>query len=149
MNVIVISIISGLLGAAGMSIVMSFIHSPKFANADMIRAIGSIYTRSLDNSFTPGLVIHFIIGALISFVYVGLITIMSPTSPIITTGIGGMIGLFHGVAVGFILVVAVAEYHPLKQFQEAGVEVAIAHLVGHVIYGVIVGAVIGYTGIRF
>jgi len=60
-----------------------------------------------------------------------------------------MIGLFHGVAVGFLLVVAVAEYHPLKKFQEAGVEVAIAHLVGHVIYGVIVGAVIGYTGIRF
>jgi len=149
MKVMVISIISGILGAAGMSIVMSFIHSAKFANADMIRAIGSIYTRSLDNSFTPGLVTHFIIGALISFVYVGLITIMSPPSPIISIVIGGMIGLFHGVAVGFLLVVAVAEYHPLKKFQEAGVEVAIAHLVGHVIYGVIVGAVIGYTGIRF
>jgi len=30
MKVIVISIISGLLGAAGMGIVMSFIHSAKF-----------------------------------------------------------------------------------------------------------------------
>ena len=54
-----------------------------------------------------------------------------------------------GAEVQMVLVIVDREEGGVEKFKEAGVEVAIAHLVGHVIYGVIVGAVIGYTGIRF
>ena len=59
-----------------------------------------------------------------------------------------MIGVFHGVAFGFLLVVTVAEHHPLEQYRNAGFEVAIAHFAGHVIYGILVGLVVGLTGAR-
>jgi hypothetical protein len=59
-----------------------------------------------------------------------------------------MIGLFHGVAFAFVLVISVAEHHPLEQFRDAGFEVAIAHLAGHIIYGLIVGTMVGILGIR-
>jgi len=49
---------------------------------------------------------------------------------------------------GFLLVVIVAEHHPIEQFHGAGFEVAIAHFVGHVIYGILVGLVVGLTGAR-
>jgi hypothetical protein len=60
-----------------------------------------------------------------------------------------MIGIFHGVVFSFLLVILVAEHHPLEQFREAGSEVAIAHLAGHIIYGLILGTLVGILGIRF
>jgi hypothetical protein len=47
----------------------------------------------------------------------------------------------------FILVIAVAEHHPLPEFREAGFTVAVAHVVGHVVYGALVGLVLGMSGI--
>jgi len=83
-----------------------------------------------------------------AFLYVILISLFAPTSLAAAIGAGAMIGVFHGVAFGFLLVVTVAEHHPLEQFRSAGFEVAIAHFVGHVIYGLLVGLVVGLTGAR-
>lgn len=76
-----------------------------------------------------------------------LISIFVPASVEGAIGIGAMIGLFHRVAFAFLLVIMVAEHHPLEQYQDAGFEVAIAHLVGHVVYGILVGLVVGVTGV--
>jgi uncharacterized membrane protein YagU involved in acid resistance len=146
---VILTIIAGLIGTGGMTLAMWLIQKSGMANADMVRAIGSIFTRNLDESLTPGLIIHFIIGSLIAFIYVILISLFHPTSVGATIGTGAMIGLFHGVAFSFLLVVAVAEHHPIEQFRNAGLEVALAHLVGHVIYGLLVGTVIGIAGVRF
>jgi hypothetical protein len=146
---VIITIIAGLIGTGGMTLVMWLIQKSGMANADMVRAIGSLFSRNLDESLSPGLIIHFIIGSLVAFIYVILISLFHPTSAAATIGTGAMIGLFHGVAFSFLLVVAVAEHHPLEHFRNAGLEVAVAHLVGHVIYGLLVGAVIGIAGVRF
>jgi uncharacterized membrane protein YagU involved in acid resistance len=146
---VILTIIAGLIGTGGMTLAMWLIQKSGMANADMVRAIGSIFTRNLDESLTPGLIIHFIIGSLIAFIYVILISLFHPTSVAATIGTGAMIGLFHGVAFSFLLVIAVAEHHPIEQFRNAGLEVALAHLVGHVIYGLLVGTVIGIAGVRF
>ncbi len=142
------TVVAGIAGTLCMSVLMSIIHSTGIANADMIRAIGSMFTRSYENSFTLGVVIHFLFGIIIAFIYVLLINLLSPGSVGYSILTGGMIGLFHGVAVAFLLVIAVAEHHPLEQFRNAGVEVAVAHLVGHIVYGLIVGAVVGVLNIR-
>jgi hypothetical protein len=146
---VIITIIAGLIGTGGMTLVMWLIHKSGMANADMVRAIGSIFSRNLDESLAPGLIIHFVVGSLIAFIYVILISLLNPTSVAATIGTGAMIGLFHGVAFCFLLVVSVAEHHPLEQFRNAGLEVALAHLVGHVIYGLLVGTVIGIASVRF
>ena len=149
MNTIILTALAGVIGTAGMSLALWGISRTGMANAAMIRAIGSMFTGSYEDSFGPGLVVHFIAGIIIAFIYVALISLLAPGSLAGTIAYGGMIGLAHGVAFGFLLVVSVAEHHPLEQFRRAGLEVAIAHLIGHVIYGVLVGTVVGLTGIRF
>ena len=149
MKLIIYTIIAGLIGTTGMTLVMAAINRLGFANADMIRAIGSIFTRDYDDSVTPGFITHFGMGIIIAFFYVLIISFLAPHSIISASAAGVMIGLFHGIVFSFLLVVAVAEHHPLEQFRKAGSEVAIAHLAGHLVYGLLVGAVIGITGIRF
>ena len=148
MGAFIDTIIAGIIGTAGMSLLLWIITGSGMANAEMIRAIGSIFNRSYENSFLPGLIIHFIVGTIIAFFYVALINLFAPTSLVGSIAIGGMIGVFHGVAFGFVLVIAVAEHHPLERFRKAGFEVAIAHFIGHVLYGMIVGLVVGLAGIR-
>ena len=146
---VIFTIVAGLMGTGGMTLAMWLIKRSGIANADMVRAIGSIFTNSIEEARTPGVIIHFIVGSLIAFIYVLLISLLGPSSVAATIGTGTMIGVFHGVAFSFLLVIAVAEHHPLEQFRNAGVEVAIAHFIGHVIYGLIVGTIIGITGVRF
>ncbi|MCI0454478.1 MAG: hypothetical protein L0Y68_05735 [Candidatus Dadabacteria bacterium] len=149
MKSILIIILSGILGTSGMSLVMWLITRSGLANADMVRAVGSIYTRSYNNALLPGVIMHFTAGIIFAFLYVAFLSIFSLSSVGSYIGIGAMIGVFHGLVVSFLLVVLVAEHHPLEQFQKAGSEVAVAHMVGHIIYGLIVGAVIGIAGVRF
>ena len=149
MNAIIITVLAGVVGTAGMSTVLWGLTRTGVANAAMIRAIGSLFTKSYEDSFGLGLTVHFIVGIIVAFVYVALISLFAPTSLAGAIALGGMIGFAHGIAFGFTLVVAVAEHHPLEQFRSAGLEVAVAHLLGHVVYGVLVGAVVGLTGIRF
>lgn len=149
MKLIVYTIIAGLVGTAGMTLVMSVISRLGFANADMIRAIGSIFTRKYEDSVTPGFITHFGAGVIIAFFYVLILSFLAPHTVISASFSGLMLGLFHGIVFSFLLVVTVAEHHPLEQFRKAGSEVAIAHLVGHLVYGFLVGTVIGLTGIRF
>ena len=148
MNAFFLTIVAGLVGTSGMSLAMWIITKSGIANAGMIRAIGSMFTKSYDDSFGPGLIMHFISGILFAFLYVILISILAPSSIAGAIATGGMIGVFHGVAFAFLLVIMVAEHHPIEQFRSAGFEVAIAHLFGHVIYGLLVGLVVGLTGVR-
>ena len=148
METVVLIIIAGILGTAGMSITMWLITQTRLANADMIRAVGSILTRSYENAFTPGLITHFTVGILIAFVYAAFLNLFDYRSIVAYSSIGAMMGTMHGLAVTFALVILVAEHHPLEQFREAGAEVAIAHMVGHIVYGLIVGAIIGIAHVR-
>ena len=149
MKSILVIILSGILGTSGMSLVMWLITRSGLANADMIGAVGSIYTRSSENALLPGIIMHFTAGIIFAFLYVVFLSLFSLGSVGAYIGMGAMTGVFHGLVVSFILVVLVAEHHPLEQFRKGGSEVAVAHLVGHIIYGLIVGAVIGIAGIRF
>ena len=148
MKLILVIILSGILGTSGMSLVMWLITRSGLANADMIRAVGSIYKRSYENALLPGIIMHFTAGIIFAFLYVVFLSIFSLGSVGAYIGMGAMTGVFHGLVVSFLIVVLVAEHHPIEQFQKAGAEVAVAHLFGHIIYGLIVGAVIGIAGIR-
>ena len=70
-------VLCGILGTSAMSFVMWFITKEGIANADMIRAIGSVITD--DNSaFSTGLIIHYIVGIIVAFVYLLFISLFQP-----------------------------------------------------------------------
>jgi Family of unknown function (DUF6789) len=137
------TILAGLIGTAVMTASLYAIHWRGFAEADMMRALGSIVTRSEGNALPVGAVLHLFSGILFAFVYV----IFWSMLPIVEFQhyvlLGLVTGFAHGLVVSFALVILVAEHHPLQRFQRAGMGVAIAHLLAHVVYGLLVGIVAG------
>ena len=107
----------------------------------MIRALGSLVTRRYGGSFGWGLVIHLLSGMLFAIPYTAILGGLGPMGLLMSAGLGGIMGLFHGFVMSLVLLGVVTERHPLKRFQKAGFEVAIAHIVGHVAYGIAVGVV--------
>ncbi|MCC6711748.1 MAG: hypothetical protein IT344_00150 [Candidatus Dadabacteria bacterium] len=149
MSTFLVTVLAGIVATSGMSLLMWAITRSGIAEADMIRAIGTIFTRSGKSAFTVGLVVHYIVGVVIAFAYVALISIIGYSSVAGAIGLGCLISVAHGVAFGFVLVISVAEHHPMERFRKAGMEVAVAHFAGHVVYGFLIGTVVGLTGIRF
>lgn len=145
LDYIKIAILGGLLGTGAMTLVLYMIDKSGLAKSDMVRAIGSLVTKQLDNSFVPGIIIHFLSGFIFSIVYALIIDVLNPTGFAAAIGYGVAIGMFHGAAVGLLLVVAVAEHHPLEEFQKVGFSVAAAHWFAHVIFGLVLGIITGVT----
>lgn len=146
MEAIGVIFLAGLFGTVCMSAVMWSIHYAGSTNADMVRAIGSFFTKKMETAFLPGIVTHIVFGVLFAFPYVFLIN-MAPHILIASIVTGGAVGFFHGYLVGFLLVSLVAQKHPLEQFREAGISVAAAHVFGHMVYGVAIGVIIGLLGV--
>jgi len=137
------SIVAGFLGAAAMEVVMWLICRAGWAKGNMIVAVGSILTRSRDNAFQAGVILHAVSAVVFAMIYgfamgrMGLSHL--PTAFLVGLGFG----LFHGLVVSLMLVWIVAERHPLEEFREAGLAVGVAHFAGHAAYGAVVGLVIG------
>lgn len=143
MGDLTVIVLAGLLGTSSMTLFMWFITDFGLANSDMVRAIGSLYTKSVDDAFTPGLVIQYCFGLAFAFVYAAFVGLFSPETLFTYIVLTTMFSLLHGLVVSFSLVVIVAQYHPLERFRDAGSEVAVGHLVGHFVYGLTVGLVLG------
>ena len=148
MNEILLILLTGLLATGVMSVTLYMIHWRGFAEADMIRAVGSIITRNEANALPVGIALHFFFGIVFAFVYV----VIWSTLPIDAFShyviLGLISGFAHGLVVSFMLVVLVAEHHPLERFQQAGMGIALAHLAGHIVYGLLVGIITGLYLVR-
>ena len=136
---ILMIIIAGLISTILMSLTLESITQMRLANADMIRALGTIYTRDYNNSFKQGLIFMLFSGVLFGFIYYIIINFFVPTPGIQTVLAGLAMGFFHGMVVSLGLVVIVAEHHPLEKFRNAGFSVAGSHLAGHIVYGFAIG----------
>jgi glucan phosphoethanolaminetransferase (alkaline phosphatase superfamily) len=137
------TVLAGLIGTAVMTASLYAIHWRGFAEADMMRALGSIITRSESNSLPYGMLLHFLSGIVFAFLYVIVWSTLPLTELRHYVLLGLVTGFAHGLVVSFMLVILVAEHHPLPRFQNAGIGVALAHLGAHVVYGLIVGVVAG------
>jgi hypothetical protein len=144
---IVKSLASGIIATTGMTLLLTAVTKSGIANADMVRAVGSLFTKSLDNAVKRGLIIHFSVGLFFGFLYTFAIHAFEVEGFLSTVGSGVLIGFIHGAVVSFMLVAAVAEHHPLKEFQKAGFSVAVAHWAAHLFYGLLVGIVLGLMNI--
>lgn len=140
---IIMSLISGLIATTGMTLLLNAITKSDIANADMVRAVGSLFTKSPDNAFRTGMIMHFSVGIIFGFLYTFAIQAFEVQGFLSNVGSGLLIGFIHGAVVSFLLVAAVAEHHPLPEFQKAGFSVAVAHWAAHLFYGLLVGIVSG------
>jgi len=136
---------AGLVATVCMSLFMTGITRLGLANADMVHAVGTLFTKKKENATIPGLLVHLFSGMGFAYFYAAAISIF-PISALSSICVGAMLGGFHGLAVAFILVALVAENHPMQEFRDAGGQVSIAHFLGHVLYGIVIGAGIGLSG---
>lgn len=149
MSTIIFVIISGIIATAIMSFFMELLTKSDIADADMVRAVGSIITKTYEESFKTGLIIQFGFGIFFSFIYFLIFGYFVPASPAIAIMSGFAMGFFHGMVVSLGIIVMVAEHHPLERFREAGFGVAVGHVAGHIVYGLVLGAIYGVTGLGF
>lgn len=145
-NLLITGFIAGIFGTSAMSIFLYSISKSGYANADMVRALGSLFTKSMDNAFQVGIALHTVSGIFFAFIYTFIAMALGVHGFGASLGCGLIIGFIHGAVVSFLLVAAVAENHPLPQFQTAGFTVAVAHWAAHLVYGAIVGIIIGLIG---
>jgi hypothetical protein len=141
------SAVAGVIGTGGMTFTMYLINKMGFTNARMVIAIGSILTKTRENAIRVGLIMHFTAGVIFAILYTLFFSLYGISGLLQFVGVGFGFGFIHGFVMSFILVIAVAEHHPLEEFRNAGFPVAIAHVVGHLVYGTLVGLVIGLSGI--
>ena len=137
------SIVAGIIATTSMELLFRMCSKSGIVNIDMVRAIGSLITKSIDSSYKVGVIVHYISGIFFAFVYTLVFTVFNVTGILNNIGAGLLIGFIHGIVVSFILVITVSEHHPLEEFRTAGFSVAIAHWIGHLVYGLVVGLIIG------
>lgn len=142
-NYLFTSLLAGLFGALAMEAVMWAISRAEWAKANMIVAIGSLVTRKREGSWTVGVLLHSVSAFGFALIYVYAMTRLGLTQFPIAVIAGTGFGVLHGMVVSLLLVWLVAERHPLKEFQEAGMAVGLSHLAGHIAYGAAVGLVVG------
>lgn len=140
---LVTSLAAGLVGGAAMEVVMAVFARLGGPKANMIVALGGLLTKSRDNAFRVGLILHAISAIGFAMVYAMAMIALGVTHLLTSVAFGAGLGLGQGLIVSLMLVWVVADEHPLPEFSEAGLTVGLSHLLGHVAFGALVGFVVG------
>lgn len=141
------ALIAGVLAGIGMEAVLWVVGTAGWAKADMIVALGSLFTQSRANAWRVGAALHASAAIGFAVLYTLLMLKLGYTAMPQSMMLGAGIGFIHGLIVSLGLVWVVAEQHPLTEFNEAGLAIGLSHILGHVAYGAIVGVVVGISPI--
>ena len=139
------SLVAGILGGLAMELAMWLIVRAGLVKGDMILALGSLLSKSRDNAYRVGLVIHVTAAVGFALVYALLMVTLGYTHMPMSLMLGLGVGVMHGLLVSLMLVWVVADHHPLEEFKEADLLVGLSHFAGHVAYGGVVGLVVGLS----
>lgn len=142
LRLVIMPVISGFIATAGMTAFLYAVNRTAWTNADMVRAVGSLFTRSYENALGIGLVVHFVNGMIIAALYLHILSLLAQSNFAFEVFIGGCIGFAQGFVVSWAIV-RFAYRHPVPAFQKADFKVAVAHHAGHVVYGLLIGAMFG------
>ena len=134
---------AGVIGGLAMEGAMWLISRAGLAKGDMILALGSLLTKTRENAYRVGLVIHATAAIGFALVYTLLMVTLGYTHLPLSLMLGLGVGVLHGIIVSLMLVWVVADQHPLEEFKEADLLVGLTHFAGHVVYGGVVGLIVG------
>jgi len=141
------SLAAGCVGVVAMQIVMRLIARAEWAKGNMIVALGSLLTRSRENAYLVGALVHLISAMVFATLYglglrkFGMMTFPSAFFVCIAFSI------VHGLIVSLALVWIVADHHPLEEFNEAGFAAGLSHFAGHIAFGAGVGLVFAVSSL--
>lgn len=139
------ALVGGLLGGIAMEGVLFLIGRSGWAKADMIVALGSMFTHSRDSAWRVGAMLHTVAAIGFAIAYTLLMHSLGYTRMPWSAALGAGVGFLHGLVVSLGLVWVVAEQHPLEEFNEAGLAIGLSHIVGHVVFGAVVGLIVGVS----
>ena len=143
LNFLLTAWVAGVLGGIAMEAVLWIIGRGGWAKADMIIALGSMFTKSRETAWRVGALLHIISAIGFAMAYTLLMLSLGYTAMPLSMMLGAGVGFVHGLVVSLGLVWVIAEQHPLEEFNEAGLAIGLSHIVGHVVYGAVVGFVVG------
>ena len=136
---------AGIIGGLAMEGAMWLISRAGLAKGDMILALGSLLTKTRENAYRVGLIIHAAAAIGFALVYTLLMVTLGYTHMPMSLMLGLGVGVLHGIIVSLMLVWVVADQHPLEEFKEADLLVGLTHFAGHVVYGGVVGLIVGLS----
>jgi hypothetical protein len=131
---------AGLVSTTLMTIFLWVVKYLSWIDVSMLKALGSVLTKNEKNSLVPGVVVNYCAGIVFCFLYTlmfGLFPLSA--SKVMFVFLGSVMGFAHGLVVALLLVVLVAEHHPLEKYKVVGFRVAGFYLISHIIYGFSVG----------
>ena len=149
LGVILLGAFSGLIGAFAMNLFMRAVANKLGKRGDMVRALGSFFSRDKESAANIGTAIHCAAGVSFGIVYLTIIYLINFLSfpQAIFLGLG--FGFFHGMVTSFILMFYASERHPDESFRKATIEEGALHLFGHMLYGIVVGLIGGLVAQGF
>lgn len=139
------ALIAGVGGGLAMHLTMRLIAHGGHIKGDMILALGSLITKSRENAYRVGLIVHVTAAIGFALVYSLLMVTLGYTQLPMSLMLGLGVGLLHGLLVSMMLVGVVADQHPLEEFKEADLMVGLSHFAGHVAYGAVIGLIVGLS----
>jgi hypothetical protein len=137
------TLLAGVLAGAAMEGVLWVVGTAGWAKADMIVALGSLFTKSRETAWRVGAMLHVVAAIGFAMLYALAMLALGYSHLPAALLVGAGIGFGHGLVVSLGLVWIVADRHPLEEFNDAGLAIGLSHLLGHVVYGVVVGLVVG------
>lgn len=139
---IAVPLLLGLIATWFMDIVMNALTRAGLAHPQMAMALGTLFTRSRQYAKQVGTTVHFIAGIGFAFFYCALLRTLPADAFKMIPLVAGFLGFVQGFVVSFLLVIGVAEFHPIPHFRHIGFHTALAYVLGHCIYGLTLG--LGY-----
>ena len=139
------ALVAGIAGGLAMEAVMWLIGRGGRIKGDMILALGSLITKSRDNAYRVGVIVHATAAFGFALVYTLLMVTLGYTEMPNSLMIGLGVGTLHGILVSLMLVWVVSDQHPLEEFKEADLMVGLSHMAGHVAYGGVIGLIVGLS----
>ena len=139
------ALVAGVGGGLAMQLVMRLIAQGGHVKGDMILALGSLITKTRDNAYRVGLIVHVTAAIGFGLVYTLLMVTLGYTHMPLSLMLGLGVGALHGLIVSLMLVWVVADQHPLEEFKETDLLVGLSHMAGHVAYGGVIGLIVGLS----
>ncbi len=139
------ALVAGIVGGIAMELAMWAISRAGLAKGDMVLALGSLLTKTRENAYRVGLIIHATSSVGFALVYTLLMVTLGYTHLPLSLMLGLGVGALHGLIVSLMLVWVVSDRHPLEEFKEADLLVGLTHFAGHVVYGAVIGLIVGLS----
>ena len=141
------SAVAGGLGAVAMLLVLWTFTVSGLAKVRLVIAVGSLLTRSYEKAALVGGCVHAALAIFFGQIYTWALIAIGHPGVGSSMMWGAAMGMFQGLVMSLVLIAAVADAHPLEEFQQRSFAIALSNWVAHVFYGLVVGAVIGVSGL--